>query len=211
MQTPNSADNKVVESAREAGLICCEYCNGLSTIDQQQCRCCGSTIHSRRRNSVSRCWALTLSAIILLIPANMLPVMTISAFGQGEPDTIISGIISLFQHGLYPIGMIVFVASIMVPILKIIGLLLLLLSLDGKIAMNKQLRTRMFRVIEFFGKWSMLDVFVVTFLVALVNIGGIATVNAGLGITAFCLMVILTMLAANSFDTRLIWDEKEIE
>jgi paraquat-inducible protein A len=140
-----------------------------------------------------------------------MPIMTIKAFGQGEPDTIMSGIISLFQHGLYPIGIIVFLASIMVPILKIIGLIALLISVQGKITIGYRLRTRIYRWVEFFGKWSMLDVFVVSFLVALVNIGDIATVDAGLGVAAFCAMVIITIFAANSFDTRLIWDDHSEE
>ena len=195
------------ESAKQAGLICCDYCMMLSPNHHDKCRCCNSKLHSRINQSINRCWALTISAIILLIPANTLPIMNIKTFGQGEPDTIMSGIISLFQHELYPIGVIVFLASIMVPLLKIIGLLLLLLSLEGKISMGHHERTNMFRLVEFFGKWSMLDVFVVSFLVALVDIGDIVRVEAGLGVTAFCTVVILTMFAANSFDTRLIWDE----
>lgn len=198
----------VMESAKEAGLIGCQYCSNVSR-GLSHCRCCGSKLYSRKVQSINRCWALTLAAILLLIPANILPIMTIKAFGRGEPDTIMSGIISLFQHGLYPIGVIVFLASVMVPILKIIGLIILLLSVGGKFDMGRRERTRMYRVVEFFGKWSMLDVFVVTFLVALVDLGDIATVDAGLGVAAFCAAVILTILAANSFDTRLIWDERD--
>jgi len=202
-----TTDQALIESAKQAGLICCEYCRKVTTDKLTHCRCCGARLHSRIHQSVNRCWALTFSAILLLIPANTLPIMTIKAFGQGEPDTILSGIISLFQHGLYPIGVIVFLASIMVPILKIIGLVILLISLDGKINIGQRELIRIYRMVEFFGKWSMLDVFVVSFLVALVDIGDIATVDAGLGVTAFCAMVITTMFAANSFDTRLIWDE----
>ncbi|PCJ49579.1 MAG: paraquat-inducible membrane protein A [Gammaproteobacteria bacterium] len=205
--TSEQTSNDVIESAKRAGLISCEYCMKLNHDKLAICRCCGAKLHSRIHQSINRCWALTISAILLLIPANILPIMTVKTFGQGEPDTIISGIISLFQHGLYPIGVIVFLASIMVPILKIIGLVLLLLSLEGKITMGRNERTRVLRWVEFFGKWSMLDVFVVSFLVALVNIGDIANVNAGLGITAFCATVILTIFAANSFDSRLIWDQ----
>ena len=200
-----------MESAKQAGLICCKYCRMLNHDHQTSCRCCASELNSRIYQSVNRCWALTISAILLLIPANTMPIMTIKAFGQGEPDTIMSGIISLFQHGLYPIGIIVFLASIMVPIMKIIGLIALLLSVQGKITIGYRLRTRIYRWVEFFGKWSMLDVFVVSFLVALVNIGDIATVDAGLGVAAFCAMVIITIFAANSFDTRLIWDDHSEE
>jgi len=200
-----------MKSAKQAGLICCEYCRMLNHNHLTRCRCCESELNSRIHQSVSRCWALTISAILLLIPANTMPIMTIKAFGQGEPDTIMSGIISLFEHGLYPIGVIVFLASIMVPILKIIGLIALLLSVQGKLSLGFRLRTRIYRWVEFFGKWSMLDVFVVSFLVTLVNIGDVATVDAGLGVAAFCAMVILTIFAANSFDTRLIWDDHNEE
>lgn len=199
-------EKELTETARQAGLVYCEDCRKLSYIEQKVCKCCGSRLHSRFANSINRCWALTLSATLLLIPANILPIMTVKSFNQGEPDTIMSGIISLFQHGLYPIGVIVFLASIMVPFLKIIGLILLMLSVQGNIEMGRRERTRMYRIVEFFGKWSMLDVFVVSLLVALVEIGEIASVDAGLGVTAFCSMVILTMFAANSFDSRLIWD-----
>jgi len=198
------------ESARNAGLIFCLYCKSVSKFESEKCRHCGSLLHSRNVNSVNQCWAYLISAILLLIPANTLPIMTIVAFGQGEPDTILSGIISLFNHGLYPIGVIVFLASILVPLLKIVGLIFLLISLKVDLKMSPKARTKMYRVVEFFGKWSMLDVFVVSFLVALVDLGGIATVYPGIGVTAFCAMVILTILAAHSFDTRLIWDSAEI-
>ncbi|MFT5452083.1 MAG: paraquat-inducible protein A [Enterobacterales bacterium] len=201
--------DSLMKSAKSSGLISCEFCMKVNQNTMTHCRCCGSKLHSRIKQSINRCWALTASAMVLLIPANILPIMTINTFGHGEPDTIISGIISLFEHGLYPIGVIVFLASIMVPILKIIGLVLLLLSLEGKIIMGRTERTRIFRWVEFFGKWSMLDVFVVSFLVALVSIGEIANVYAGIGVTAFCATVILTIFAANSFDSRLIWDQFE--
>lgn len=200
-------DSQYIESARDAGLIGCHVCTQVNDGERQICHCCGSELHSRIPDSTNRCWALTITATLLLIPSNILPMMTIQSFGQGQPDTILSGTLSLFQHGLYPIAVIVFLASIMVPILKIVGLFILLISLHRKNVGSFRARMRLFRVIEFFGKWSMLDVFVVCLLVALVNLGGIANVIPGTGATAFCAMVILTMLAANSFDTRLIWDQ----
>ena len=203
----NHNNPPVMETARQAGLTGCEYCQKLTDSSQSKCRCCGSRIHSRLPNSINRCWALTIAATLLLIPANILPIMTIKSFGTGEPDTILSGIISLFHYELYPIGIIVFLASIVVPFIKIIGLIMLLFSVQGIIDMGHRERTKMYRIIEFFGKWSMLDVFVVSLLVAIVEIGDIATVDAGLGVTAFCSVVILTMFAANSFDSRLIWDD----
>jgi paraquat-inducible protein A len=206
---PNSNATAQVMSAIEAGLVGCKVCSRVNPEENHHCRVCGATLHSRIPDSINRCWALTITATLLLIPANVLPMMTIISLGQGEPDTIMSGIIALFQAELYPIGIIVFVASIMVPILKIIGLYILLGSIHLGMQNGFRSRTRIFRMIDFFGKWSMLDVFVVSLLVALVDIGDIAAVIPGIGTTAFCIMVILTMFAAHSFDTRLIWDCQE--
>jgi len=180
----------------------------LNPKETTHCDCCGASVHSRIDDSINRTWAYLLAALVFLIPANILPIMTIKAFGSGEPDTIMSGIVSLFDYGLYPIGLIIFLASIMVPLLKIMGLIILLLSVQGKLSMGTTERIRLFRIVDFFGKWSMLDVFVVSLLVSLVDLGEVATVYSGEGITAFCAMVILTMLASHSFDTRLIWDTK---
>jgi paraquat-inducible protein A len=203
-------DNKSqVISARAAGLIGCHVCTRVNPEDNKICRICDAPLHSRVPDSINRCWALTMTATLLLIPANLLPMMTITSFGNGEPDTILSGVIKLFQAELYPIGIIVFVASIMVPVLKILGLYFLMISLHAGMNYGFRSRTKIFRVVDFFGKWSMLDVFVVSLLVALVDIGDIASVIPGLGTTAFCLMVITTMFAAHSFDTRLIWDRLE--
>jgi len=206
---PEKINQEQLESARSAGLIGCEVCSRVNNGDEHICRCCGSVIHSRIPDSINKTWALTVTATLLLIPSNILPMMTIESFGKGQPDTIMSGIISLFQHGLYPIGIIVFLASIMVPILKIIGLFILLISVHREKPSGSLPRTKLFRVIEFFGKWSMLDVFVVSLLVTLVSLGDIANVIPGLGAAAFCAMVILTIFAANSFDTRIIWDRLE--
>ncbi len=206
MQTEQSAQ---IVSARSAGLVGCKVCSRVNPQENNHCRVCGAELHSRIPHSLNRCWALTITATLLLIPSNILPMMTIQSFGRGEPDTIMSGVIKLFQAELYPIGIIVFVASIMVPILKIIGLYILMISIHIGMKYGFRSRTRIFRIVDFFGKWSMLDVFVVSLLVALVDIGDIASVIPGVGTTAFCIMVILTMVAAHSFDTRLIWDSQE--
>ena len=202
---PNDASSQVV-SARSAGLVGCKVCSRVNSDKESICRICDAPLHSRIPDSLNRCWALTITATLLLIPSNILPMMTISSFGNGEPDTIMSGVIKLFHAELYPIGIIVFVASIMVPILKILGLYFLMISVHLGMSYGYRSRTKIFRVVDFFGKWSMLDVFVVSLLVALVDIGDIASVIPGVGTTAFCIMVILTMFAAHSFDTRLIWD-----
>ena len=202
---PNNTTSKIV-SARSAGLVGCRVCSHVNYEADSTCRICNAPLHSRIPDSLNRCWALTITASLLLIPSNILPMMTISSFGNGEPDTIMSGVIKLFHAELYPIGIIVFVASIMVPILKILGLYFLMISVHLGMSYGYRSRTKIFRIVDFFGKWSMLDVFVVSLLVALVHIGDIASVIPGIGTTAFCMMVILTMFAAHSFDTRLIWD-----
>ena len=201
-------DSYEMTSAKELDLIGCHYCQQVNPAEVSHCRTCKGRLHSRKQPDLTRCWALTLTATFLIIPANILPIMAVTSFGRGDPDTIISGIIKLFEKGLYPIGTIVFLASIMVPILKLVGLYLLLFTLNGTIEMKPVNSTRLFRWVELSGKWSMLDVFVVSLLVSLEDLGDIASVLASPGVTAFCALVIVTMYAAHSFDSRFIWDKK---
>jgi paraquat-inducible protein A len=165
-------------------------------------------MHMRAPNSLSRTWAMLITAAILYIPANVLPIMTVTYFGAGKPDTIMSGIILLLQHGSYPIAAVIFIASILVPLLKMIALLILLLSVQLQWALDDRQRTRMYRAVELVGRWSMLDMFVIALLVALVNFGSLAEIVSGPGATAFGSVVVLTMLAATTFDARLIWDKE---
>ena len=194
-------------NASHHGLTRCHCCGCLNEDMQTRCHRCRARVHSRIPNSVERTLALTLAAAISFIPANVLPIMTVSYFGTGSPDTILSGVILLLQHGAWPIAGVVFFASFIVPLGKIIGLFYLLYKVrgqDDEKAHGRQMR--LYRVIDFFGRWSMLDVFVVALLVTLVQLGQIATIEAGPGATAFAIMVVLTMFAAGSFDPRLLWD-----
>jgi len=152
---------------------------------------------------------LLITAAILYIPANLLPIMTINSLGQGDPSTIMSGVIQLVQHGMFPIAAVVFIASILVPTFKLVGIGLLLFSVQRHQPLSAQQRIIMYRFIEFIGRWSMLDIFVIAILVAVVNFGRLASVEANLGAAAFASVVILTMLAAVTFDPRLIWDNTE--
>ena len=199
--------------AIDAGILICTECHELNRqeadSDEQVCTRCGALVHARRPNSLMRTWALLLTAAILYIPANMLPIMTVSSLGQGEPDTIMSGVITLMQHGMYPIAAVVFIASILVPTFKLVGIGLLLFSVQRHQPLSARQRIVMYRFIEFIGRWSMLDIFVIAILVAIVNFGRIASVEANLGAVAFASVVILTMLAAITFDPRLIWDNTE--
>ena len=199
--------------AIDAGIVVCTECHELNKqeadVDEQSCTRCGAQVHARRPNSLTRTWALLITAAIIYIPANVLPIMTVSSLGQGEPSTIMSGVIELVQHGMIPIASVVFIASILVPTFKLVGIALLLFSVQRRQPLSARQRIWMYRFIEFIGRWSMLDIFVIAILVAVVNFGRLASVEANLGAIAFASVVILTMLAAVTFDPRLIWDNTE--
>lgn len=199
--------------AIDADILICTECHELNRreadSDGQTCTRCGAMVHPRRPNSILRTWALLLTAAILYIPANLLPIMTVSSLGQGDPSTIMSGVIQLVQHGMLPIAAVVFVASILVPTFKLVGIALLLFSVQRHQPLSARQRIIMYRFIEFIGRWSMLDIFVIAILVAVVNFGRLASIEANLGAVAFASVVILTMLAAVTFDPRLIWDNTE--
>ena len=199
--------------AIDAGILICTECHELNKqeadTDEQLCTRCGALIHARRPNSLTRTWALLITAAILYIPANLLPIMTVNSLGQGDPSTIMAGVIQLVQHGMFPIAAVVFIASILVPTFKLVGIGLLLFSVQRHQPLSAQQRIVMYRFIEFIGRWSMLDIFVIAILVALVNFGRLASIEANLGAAAFASVVILTMFAAVTFDPRLIWDNTE--
>jgi paraquat-inducible protein A len=201
--------------AIDAGLLICHDCHQLNphdeTVHKQFCSRCGGHVHDRRPNSLVRTWALLLTAAVLYIPANLLPIMTVSSLGSGQSDTIMSGVIELVHLGMLPIAAVVFIASILVPTFKLVGLALLLYSVQRHQPMSARQRILMYRFIEWIGRWSMLDIFVIAILVAVVNFGSLASILPGYGATAFACVVILTMLAALTFDPRLIWDNTDLE
>ena len=170
------------------------------------CPRCGAALHHRKPESLARTWALLAAAAILYVPANLLPIMTVTSLGQGEPDTILSGVKLMIAIGMWPVALLVFFASITVPILKVIGLVYLLVSVGRRSTRRQRDRTLMYRIIEQVGRWSMVDVFMISILTALVSLGELATIVPGKGAAAFAAVVILTMLASASFDPRLIWD-----
>ena len=199
--------------AIDAGILICGECHELNRqdpeTDEQTCTRCGALVHARRPDSLMRTWALLLTSAIPYIPANLLPIMTVNSLGQGSPSTIMAGVIELVQHGMIPIAAVVFVASILVPTFKLVGIALLLFSVQRHQPLSARQRIIMYRFIEFIGRWSMLDIFVIAILVAVVNFGRIASIEANLGAVAFASVVVLTMLAAVTFDPRLIWDNTE--
>ena len=184
------------------GLVAAE----LPGAGEQRCARCQTALHTRKPDSLGRTWALLMSATILLIPANVYPVMTVIRFGQGEPNTILSGILHLIESGMWGLALIVFFASIVVPVLKLIVLSFLLWSIRNNSVWRPRDRTLLFRVTESVGAWSMVDIFLVGLLSALVSLDALSTIRPGIGATFFAAVVISTMFAAQCFDPRLIWD-----
>ena len=197
-------------TAVEAGLVSCETCALLSrpveATEPGHCRRCGGKLEWRRHRSIQYTWALVVAAAICYIPANVLPVLNTTTLGSTDSDTIMGGVALLYTTGSWPLALIVLIASVMVPLGKLIALSYLLISVQrGSIQSNRD-RTRLYRLVEIIGRWSMLDVFVDTFTVALIQLQPLMSVEPGPGVLFFAAVVVLTMIAAESFDPRLIWD-----
>jgi paraquat-inducible protein A len=201
----------IFRTARRAGLAACHSCGLLGRPRGAGTRCarCGTSLRVRRPHSVMRTWALLIAAALLYLPANLLPIMHTSSIFGSQDDTIMSGIIYFWKGGDWPLACIVFIASILVPMLKLLVLLLLAASTQMKSRWRPQQRARLYRLIEKIGRWSMLDIFVITLTVALVNFQSLAVITPGKGAVAFACVVVLTMWASMSFDPRLIWDSLE--
>lgn len=190
------------------GYLNCHSCGWLMPADGAVSHCgrCSTPLHHRIPHSVQKTWALLFSATLLFIPANLYPVMTVIRFGQGEPSTILGGVLHLIEEGMWGLAMIVFFASIVVPGVKLVVLAYLLISVQKKSDWRARDRTQLYRVTEVVGAWSMVDIFLVGLLSALVSLDALSTIRPGIGASFFALVVVLTMLAAHSFDPRLIWD-----
>ena len=202
-------------TAREASLVSCHECHLISKVPPSHikasmvCPRCGAALHQRKPKSISRTWALVLAAYVFYIPANVLPITTVISLGKAQSDTIMSGVIYFIASGMWPIALIIFIASVFVPLLKLLILSFLLISVQRKSRWRPRERTQLYRIVEAVGRWSMLDIYVVTILVALVKLGALATIDAGPGAVFFAAVVVTTMFAAMSFDPRLIWDAME--
>jgi len=170
------------------------------------CGRCGAVLHARKPDHLARTWALLAAAAILYLPANLYPVMTTRGVTGSSSHTILGGVVELWTYGSWDIALIVFVASVMVPLTKLLALALLAWTTQRGGGASLVARTRMYRMVEFVGQWSMLDVYVVVLLSALADFGGLMRITAGVGAAAFGMVVILTMLAAMSFDPRAAWD-----
>jgi paraquat-inducible protein A len=207
------ASSRSLQPSASHTLVSCHACDQLCRVGSRghgaRCPRCGAALHRRKPQSLARTWALLIAACILYIPANVLPVMTVTSFGQGEPDTILSGVKLLIEAGMWPVALLVFFASITVPVVKIVAMVFLLVSVQTRSRWRPRDRTVLYRLVEAVGRWSMVDVFMISILVALVNLGAIASISPGPGANAFAAVVILTMIAAMNFDPRLIWDVQE--
>ena len=195
------------DSAAARGLACCHVCYYVGPKTQHSCPRCGSGLHLRVPDSLQRTLALLITAVILYIPANVLPIMTTSQLGRSTDSTILGGVILLIDMGSYPVAAVIFIASVLVPVGKFIAIAWLCWSVARRHQSSHRQRTVLYRATEFIGRWSMTDVFVVMILVALIHLGGLMRITPGTAAIAFGGVVIVTMLAAESFDPRLIWDQ----
>jgi len=207
---------KISESCdlNTGGLISCRTCHllcgGLEISARLKCPRCGAPLLRRKKFSTSRTWALVLTAGIFYIPANVFPITNIISFGDAKSDTILSGVVYFVESGMWPLALIIFTASIMVPMVKLIILTFLLITVQRKSKWRQKDRTRLYRLTEAIGRWSMVDIFAITVLIALVNLGSIATVRVESAAIYFAAVVVITIFAAKTFDPRLIWDTENL-
>ncbi len=201
-------------SAAHIGLLSCHACGLLhrppgGRIEGSACARCGAHLHPRKPYSVAHTWALLLSAYILYVPANVLPVMLTGSLFGAQSDTIMSGVVFLWVTGSWPLALLIFFASVVVPLAKLGALTILNASVQRRSTWAPAWRARLYRIVTFVGRWSMVDIFVAAILAALVQFQALASIRAGPGAVAFGAVVVLTMFAAETFDPRLIWDPVE--
>lgn len=197
-------------TAASKGIIACDDCGfvqrTLSASTHSECSRCAATMHTRKTNSISRAWALVIAAYVLIIPANLMPVMATGSLFGTEEDTIFGGVVYLWTSDSEVLAIILFCASIIIPFAKLFSLTFLLISVQMRSTWRPRLRAKLYRMVEAIGRWSMIDVYVATMLTALVQFGSLMSIRAGPGAIAFATVVVLTIFAAKSFDPRLIWD-----
>ena len=197
-------------TAAEAGLVSCELCGLLNRALQPlrrnaSCARCGTRLRARKPDGVARTWALLIAAYVLYVPANALPVLETQSLAEQTSDTILGGAIHLWSQGAWPLSVVIIVASFVVPLAKMLVLTWLLIGASGAPATVLR-QTRLYRVVDFIGRWSMVDIYVGGLLVSLVQFYPFADVTIGPAAIAFAAVVVLTMLASRSFDPRLLWD-----
>ena len=194
-------------------VLACETCGLVSRqrdSNSPHCPRCGSRLHERKPDSIARTWALVIAAMVLYVPANVYPVLTVIQLGSGAPSTILGGCEELLAAGMLPLAALVFFASILVPVLKLTGLIFLLVTTQFGWHGRLRDRTVLYRIVRAIGRWSMIDIFMESILVALVQFGSVVTIDPGFGAIAFAAVVIITMFAAETFDPRLMWDTAQV-
>jgi paraquat-inducible protein A len=203
----------VARTGLREGFVSCEACGLLSrpagAEEPGECPRCGEELEFRRRDAIQRTWALVIAAAICYLPANILPVMRTTTLTSEEPDTIISGVVYLYTSGSWYLALILLIASVMIPLAKLAALVYLLITVRRGSVRNNRARARLYRVLEIIGRWSMVDVFVATFVVALIQLRPLMSVAPEPGVLFFSAVVILTIIAAETFDPRLIWDSSQ--
>ncbi|MDB4311750.1 paraquat-inducible protein A [bacterium] len=196
----------MLESARQLGKVSCHVCTQIRSMDEHHCTRCHAPMHSRKTDSVQRCTALLIASILAYIPANIWPIMVVTQLGATEPSTILGGVAIFWDMKAYPVASIIFIASVLIPGLKLLALAWLCALAKGWVTTNPKSANKIYWLTELVGRWSMVDIFVVAILVALIQMGNLMSIKPGTAAVSFALMVILTMLAAHAFDPRIIWD-----
>ena len=196
-------------TAREAGLLACTRCARVWPRGRDFCGRCGSPLHSRKPFSLQRVWGWWFAGLVCYIPANLYPMLRTRTLIQSSENTIVGGAVELMQHGAVAVALIVLVASVAIPVGKFVAIAYLALNLGEAAPLRAHRRQQLYELVEFIGRWSMIDVFVVAILSALVQLNVVATVQPGPAALTFALSVIFTMLSAKSFDSRMIWDRGE--
>lgn len=193
-------------TARQAGLVACRSCGQVHPLHTATCKRCQGPLQSRDAQSLQKVWAWLIAGVIAYIPANLYPMLLTSTLVERSESTIVGGVFELIDYGSYAVAFIVFFASVVIPIGKFLAIIYLAISVQRRSFHNKHGRHKAYELVEFIGRWSMIDVFVVAILSALVQLDAIATINPGIAAVSFALSVIFTMLSAQAFDPRLIWD-----
>ena len=203
-------NNKSQKIEKATGVYTCHTCMTVNPEKNTECSLCGSAKHIKNDSDLQTTWAFLITSVLLYIPANFMPIMSTTFLGEKTASTIMGGIITLWHHGSYPIALIIFIASVFVPAAKIVALTWLCLSVHYKSAKSLKEKTQLYRLTEFIGRWSMVDIFVVAILVALIRLGNLMSIDPGIASLAFAAMVITTMISAMNFDSKLIWKPDDI-
>lgn len=198
-------------TAREAGLVACTVCTRVWPQGNTHCTRCGAELVSRDTRSLSRVWAWWLAGLMAYIPANLYPMLTTSTLVKTSEDTIIGGAIELLHHDAVGVALIILIASVLIPVAKFVCIAYLAISVRQHAPTTARARFVMYELVEYIGRWSMIDVFVVAILSSLVQLNVAATINPGIASLSFALSVMFTMLSAQAFDSRMIWDRIDAE